>query len=591
MKMKIKNLPAVLLAVITATALILAFGLVNQSYAETGDAEVEISALNMDNADLSDMALPGQTVRLGASMYYDFEGEQIPYGDDLEYKWSLDREDTAFAKIKVNSKDPSVAYVQFNDMPEEQSELDAVIRAKVAIYADGTKLADDAAYLLVSSDIYKVFPDIVNKYLPAGTEEKLFASVRHYTLDKPDGEPVKNVTFTWSVYEPEDATVTPATATLTGDQFEAEFMLKRLTTNDAYISLEAKWDDAEGTRYEFSDMWLKNIPTDLNDYRVTLPDDVEPWGCYMPEGAKISRQHIIDETQIWYDNLVLEEGLDYEIMIYKYEGINEEGDTIWTPYDKDLEMAPEGAPEVGGEPMEGKGFYKVTARGRLGGTYVGETEDWSQYIFMYSTSSLSSYSPDFHYPSSYLNFIDDEPYARYETEPGTELEPTVTLDEKELEEGVDYQVEYVGVIPDDTGETYYGFTFPTEPGLYIARVIGIHPYYGTSDPQYIKIGLPNTSFKASGKTIKVKIGKKKKTTKNKTFARTKAMKVSGKKGSVTYAKSSGNAKITVSKAGKVTVKKGLKKGTYKVKVKVTDGETDTYFAATKTVTVTVKVVK
>ena len=141
MKMKIKNLPAVLLAVITATALILAFGLVNQSYAETGDAEVEISALNMDNADLSDMALPGQTVRLGASMYYDFEGEQIPYGDDLEYRWTLDREDTAFAKIKVNSKDPSVAYVQFNDMPEGQSELDAVIRAKVAIYADGTKLA------------------------------------------------------------------------------------------------------------------------------------------------------------------------------------------------------------------------------------------------------------------------------------------------------------------------------------------------------------------------------------------------------------------------------------------------------------------
>ena len=63
-------------------------------------------------------------------------------------------------------------------------------------------------------------------------------------------------------------------------------------------------------------------------------------------------------------------------------------------------------------------------------------------------------------------------------------------------------------------------------------------------------------------------------------------------GTVSFKKSSGNSKITVSKAGKVTVKKGIKKGTYKVKVKVSATGTyryPTYAAASTNKTVTVKV--
>ena len=56
---------------------------------------------------------------------------------------------------------------------------------------------------------------------------------------------------------------------------------------------------------------------------------------------------------------------------------------------------------------------------------------------------------------------------------------------------------------------------------------------------------------------------------------------------MTYGKKSGNKKIIVSKAGKVTVKKGLKKGTYKLVVKVRSAG-DAYHKA-KTVTVTVKI--
>ena len=62
------------------------------------------------------------------------------------------------------------------------------------------------------------------------------------------------------------------------------------------------------------------------------------------------------------------------------------------------------------------------------------------------------------------------------------------------------------------------------------------------------------------------------------------------KGTLTYKKLSGNAAISVnSKTGKFTVKKGLKKGTYRVKVQIKSAAKGSYNAATKTVTVTVKV--
>jgi hypothetical protein len=92
------------------------------------------------------------------------------------------------------------------------------------------------------------------------------------------------------------------------------------------------------------------------------------------------------------------------------------------------------------------------------------------------------------------------------------------------------------------------------------------------------------TMKASGKTVTAKANS------TKTFKKAKAFNVKKAKGKVTFAKKSGNAKILVSKAGKVTVKKGLKKNrTYKVKVAVTAAGNDNYLAKTKVVTLNVKV--
>ena len=70
----------------------------------------------------------------------------------------------------------------------------------------------------------------------------------------------------------------------------------------------------------------------------------------------------------------------------------------------------------------------------------------------------------------------------------------------------------------------------------------------------------------------------------------KILKISGAIGNVTYKKVSGNSKITVnSNTGTITVKKGLEKGIYKVKIRVTAGGNGLYEKGTKKITVYIKV--
>ena len=96
-------------------------------------------------------------------------------------------------------------------------------------------------------------------------------------------------------------------------------------------------------------------------------------------------------------------------------------------------------------------------------------------------------------------------------------------------------------------------------------------------------------LKIAGKTATVKYSKLKK--KAQTLRVGKVIKFTRKgQGKLTYAKVSGNKKITVNKkTGKVTVKKGIKKGTYKVRVKVRAAGNAGYKAATRKVSFKVRV--
>ena len=122
-------------------------------------------------------------------------------------------------------------------------------------------------------------------------------------------------------------------------------------------------------------------------------------------------------------------------------------------------------------------------------------------------------------------------------------------------------------------------------------------------PKKVTVKKKANTLKVKGKTIKLRAKKLRK--KSRTIKRANAISVSKAKGSVTYQKvqvSKKNKnkkyikkakyakKITVNrKTGKITVKKGLKKGTYKLKVKVTAAGNDKYKPAKKTVTVKIRI--
>jgi hypothetical protein len=95
----------------------------------------------------------------------------------------------------------------------------------------------------------------------------------------------------------------------------------------------------------------------------------------------------------------------------------------------------------------------------------------------------------------------------------------------------------------------------------------------------IEIKAKDKTFKGKGK------GKARKLAKKKTFK----ISATADLGTAKFTKVSGNAKITVSKTGKVTVKKGLKKGSYNVKVKAVAKGTANYARGEETATFTVTI--
>lgn len=110
------------------------------------------------------------------------------------------------------------------------------------------------------------------------------------------------------------------------------------------------------------------------------------------------------------------------------------------------------------------------------------------------------------------------------------------------------------------------------------------------------------NYKAATKTVTIKVAKAAPTIKVKTTSanvryanlRSRAQVFSlgasvNSKGKLTYKKLSGSSAISVASNGRVTVKKGMKKGTYKTVIRVYAGAKGNYNSGYKTVTVTVRV--
>ena len=155
---------------------------------------------------------------------------------------------------------------------------------------------------------------------------------------------------------------------------------------------------------------------------------------------------------------------------------------------------------------------------------------------------------------------------------GKEIKPKVTVKDRTgavLKNGVDYTVVYSN---------------NTKIGKAKARV-QFQGAYGGAKGLYYKITKKTN-------TMKVKVAKKtvKFNTVKKKSVKVAPITVKKAVGTKSFKKLSGNKKITVNKKnGKFTVKKGIKKGTYKIKVKVSAKGNSTYKPASKTVTVKIVV--
>ena len=149
---------------------------------------------------------------------------------------------------------------------------------------------------------------------------------------------------------------------------------------------------------------------------------------------------------------------------------------------------------------------------------------------------------------------------------------TVTSSTTTLIPGTDYTVSYEN---------------NTDVGIATIIITGKGEFAGTIKKTFeiVKAANPMT---VKVKTASVKYANVKK--KKQTVAAKTAMKISKNQGPVSFTKTSGNKKITISKkTGRITIKKGLKKGTYKVKIIVSAAGNRNFEGVEKKITLKIKI--
>ena len=153
----------------------------------------------------------------------------------------------------------------------------------------------------------------------------------------------------------------------------------------------------------------------------------------------------------------------------------------------------------------------------------------------------------------------------------------------ELVEGVDFKVVYEKNVNAGTASMY---------------AVGIGDFGGKTDTETFTIVKAKNTLKAKGKTAKLKAGTltgKKLTKKTLTIQSAKACTIANPIGKVTYSKVKLNKKefskkfIVNKKTGKITVKKGVKEGTYRMTVKVKAAGDRNHKALKKKITITIKI--
>lgn len=552
----LNRLPAILLAVIIAAALSLAIGLAQPSYAANDDYFIIVSPVNDEY-----IGLPGGHIDVEAEVY-DSQGNEVTgYAENAAWSISSGRD---FATVEGEGPN---ACVKFGELPEGIDEHEIGVQVVMNIFGKSYKSYETT--LTIDNDFALLRTDPISPYLRVNRSAEMNAQFLHFTVLHPEGELIEDASYSWD-YDKDRVQVTPEQATGGAQKFEVKRLLNEFEV--MFLDVKGTVIDAYGNQNNVEDTnvyYLEELTMDLNDFEAEAGGDW--WNVQIKEGDKYTPTVTVKRGEY-----VLPEN-EYDLIVERYEGLNEEtGEPIYKEYPSlDLKTW-EKDKIIDDEEVGGTAFYRIKAVAKLGSDFTGQTDENPAYVFLYSENTFNGYNATIELPEEYGKFVDVYPYWRYEVTPGTVLNPVIKINNKELTEN-DYDLWYCNIHTGDSTQT-----FPTEIGEYNMFIEGKGAYYGDDDRTYIKVGEKN-SISVKTKTVTAK--SKKKTT----IAAKKAFRVKTN-GKVYYWKQSGNSKISISQKGKITVKKGLKKGkTYKVKVEVSTPGDANHLSATKTVTLKIKV--
>ena len=148
----------------------------------------------------------------------------------------------------------------------------------------------------------------------------------------------------------------------------------------------------------------------------------------------------------------------------------------------------------------------------------------------------------------------------------------ITVNGKKLVNNADYKLRYKNNV---------------NVGVATMTVTGMGSYTDERTFNFVIDKGPNP-MKVSGKAVTVKYSKLKR--KNQTVKAAKAFAVTKVGGKTSYTKLSGDKRVIINKkSGLITVKKGMKKDLYKLKVRVSVPESANFYAFAKDVVVKVRV--
>lgn len=535
-----------------------------------------------------DWVLPGESIDFHIDAFYESRNAYDDTG--LTYEWFIAEKDAAYATVAAKEDDPSKATVTFNMFNPGRRDKDIEVCVKVTYTTKAGRYLEKVFTRECSADseVNQIYPyDIDNIDIGKSYTFKPRLSTGRYdpetnTAERYDRE---GVTFKF--------TSTNSKALKITKNDDGSYTLNRLNGGEAEVDLRAFWNETyteddhtyteeiEGPQMEY---YFEQIRLNLSNYRIEFADaSFNSWGdaYYIDQ----SNEGITPEVRVVDEHGYELPKEEYTLVVAKAPNRNSETfNTSSFPLKFDYNEK---------RPWDlGTASYMIYAKATANNPrgFTGTSE--KGYVNVYSDKTLVPPAGQVKFADKFVQYKNSK--SDWDYRYNIPLDVQLTSDdfqvvvcagdetkEKALDPATDFKVKYINQANGEALDEY-----PTTTGNYIMSVEGQGEYYGTNEDINLYVGQKNP-IKVSKTTKTVKLAKVKKAKQV-----VKPLTVTGAKGKVHYQKTGGSARLLVNKTtGKVTVKKGTKKGTYKCWIWVgADGDA-TYAPEDKYIQVTVKVVK